>query len=397
MNSRIIELDEFSPKRLLRSELEESVADRLWREYRSQVSLDYPSPKTDGQWQLTAQGWVGYIPLAPDIGISLRPKVKLGNLFRMLEYAYRLRSFNFLEGSFQSQSLPDFFEQLANVLARRILDRGRKGFYRNYENRDEQLPYLRGRINMTHLMQTAWKVNRQCSFQEHTADIDDNGILAWVMFTIAKSGMCSGRVLPTIRRAYHSLQSFVATQSYQPEDCSNRSYSRLNEDYKPMHMLSRFFLENTGPTHMVGNRQMIPFLVNVASLFELFVAEWLRAHLPPSVRVKPQEHVAIGKSEDLYFRIDLVLYDANSDLAIGVLDTKYKGSNKPSSDDIAQVVAYANAKGCKEAFLIYPKTLPLTLDEMVGNVHVRSLSFALDSDLEEAGQVFLNDLLEDLG
>jgi 5-methylcytosine-specific restriction enzyme subunit McrC len=250
---------------------------------------------------------------------------------------------------------------------------------------------------MTHMMmQRPWKVNRQCSFEEHTADIDDNGILAWTLLRIAKSGMCSVRVLPTIRRAYHSLQSFVATQPYRPEDCSNRSYSRLNEDYKPMHMLSRFFLDNAGPTHMIGDRQMIPFLVNVANLFELFVSEWLKSHLPPNLKVKPQEHVAIGKSEDLYFRIDLVLYDANSDLAIGVLDTKYKSSNRPTPDDISQVVAYASSKTCKEAFLVYPKELPFTLNEYVGDVHVRSLSFSLDNDLEEAGQVFLKDLLKEL-
>ena len=140
----------------------------------------------------------------------------------MLEYAYNLRSFNLLEGVFQNSSLRDFFERLANVLARRVLDHNRMGFYRNYLNSDEELPYLRGRGSMTHLMQSPWKVNRHCSFQEHTADIDDNAILAWALFLIARSGLCSERVLPTIRRAYHSLQSIVAIRPYGAGDCSNR-------------------------------------------------------------------------------------------------------------------------------------------------------------------------------
>jgi 5-methylcytosine-specific restriction enzyme subunit McrC len=59
--------------------------------------VEFPSPKTDHRWELTAQGWVGYIPLSPELGLSLQPKVSLEGLFRMLEYAYRLESFHFLD------------------------------------------------------------------------------------------------------------------------------------------------------------------------------------------------------------------------------------------------------------------------------------------------------------
>src|SRR3989304_7909613 len=52
------------------------------------LRLSFPSPKTNGKWQFTSQGWVGYIPLTPDLGLALRPKIQLGNIFRMLEYAY---------------------------------------------------------------------------------------------------------------------------------------------------------------------------------------------------------------------------------------------------------------------------------------------------------------------
>jgi 5-methylcytosine-specific restriction enzyme subunit McrC len=94
------------------------------------VSVEYPTPKTEGAWRLTAQGWVGYIPLSQDMGVSLLPKVGLGNIFRMLEYAYRLKNFHFLDGAFESSSPLDFYERLARILTRRVLDRARKGLYR---------------------------------------------------------------------------------------------------------------------------------------------------------------------------------------------------------------------------------------------------------------------------
>ena len=78
-------------------------------------------------------------------------------------------------------------------------------------------------------------------------------------------------------------------------------------------------------------------------------------------------------------------------LALLVLDTKYKAPDRPGNDDISQVVTYANIKDCQEAVLIYPT--PLNLDVMIGKIRVRSLTFSLDGDLEQAGSRFLDDLL----
>jgi 5-methylcytosine-specific restriction enzyme subunit McrC len=74
---------------------------------------------------------------------------------------------------------------------------------------------------------------------------------------------------------------------------------------------------------------------------------------------------------------------------LAVLDTKYKREPKPSADDVAQVVAYATRKACKNAVLIYPRTLDAAKDFYVGGVRVRSLGFPLDADLEEGGMRLL--------
>jgi 5-methylcytosine-specific restriction enzyme subunit McrC len=73
-----------------------------------------------------------------------------------------------------------------------------------------------------------------------------------------------------------------------------------------------------------------------------------------------------------------------------VLDARYKVADDPSRGDIAQVVAYVEAKGCRDAVLIYPVALPVPLDETVGEIRAWSMTFAIDGDLEEAGQQFLD-------
>lgn len=393
---RVIELVEYIPVLLAQSEIPDAVGEALWRNYEKQVAVDFPSPKTGYRWQLTARGWVGHIPLTPDFHLALRPKAQVGNILGMLEYAYNLKSFRFLEGLFDCQTLEDFYERLADILAGRILNRGRQGFYCAYLPKTEELPYVRGRINVRQVISKPWDVKVQCDYEEHTADVEENQILAWTVWCIARSGLCTERVLPTVRRAYHLLQGLVTLQPKSPQVCVGRQYNRLNEDYQLLHALCRFFLEQIGPSFEMGERSMLPFLVDMARLYERFVAEWLKAHresflLPQGLDIKSQERLYVGQG--IYFDIDLVLQDVATGVAKYVLDTKYKAPTAPASSDIAQVVAYAEAKGCEEAILVYPMALVEPLDIRIGRIRIRSLTFSLAGDLEQAGYKFLEDVL----
>jgi 5-methylcytosine-specific restriction enzyme subunit McrC len=389
---RLIELVEYIPLRVPREQLPDEIGELLYRQYNKQISVEFPSPKTGHDWELTALGWVGYIPISVEITIALRPKVKLSNLFRMLEYAYRLQSIQFLDGLVDCGSLEEFYEYLANVLAKRILDRSRKGFYRAYQPEDEILPYLRGRMDVNYLMKRPWDPNIRCAYEEHTADLEENQILAWTLFRIASSGALTERVLPTVRRGYHALRGLVTLTSFRPAACLNRLYNRLNEDYRPLHALSRLFLEHSGPSHESGDRTMIPFLLDMEHLFELFVAEWLQAHLPENLRVNVQQRVNIGEGGSLYFDMDLVIDNPTTGEVTFVLDTKYKAPDSPSSADVAQITAYATIKRSRNAILIYPISLREVVDARIGDIRVRSLAFRLDGDLEEAGQAFLQNV-----
>ncbi|NMG06089.1 restriction endonuclease [Brasilonema sp. UFV-L1] len=396
---QIIELTEYVPKLLGRLRLPDAVGEMLWRDYDTQVSVDFPSPKTGDRWRLTPQGWVGHILLTPDFHIALRPKVKLGNILRMLEYAYDLKSFRFLSGLVDCQTLLEFYERLADILARRILNRSRQGFYCAYIPKTEHLPYVRGRIDVRLLVTRPWDTKIQCHYEEHTTDVEENQILAWTLWCIARSGLCTESVMPTVRRAYHLLQGLVTLQPCNSRICVGRQYNRLNEDYRPLHALCRFFLEQTAPSHETGINATLPFLVNMSQLYEHFVAEWLKAHretalLTQALDIQSQERVYLDQSKALYFDIDLVLYDLATGMVRYVLDTKYKAASKPATADINQMVAYAEAKGCQEAILIYPMPLAEPLNIKIGRIRIRSLTFSLAGDLEQAGYRFLQDLLE---
>src|ERR1043166_6397276 len=306
---RVLPLVEFIRTRLSRSELTNDLAEVLWHQYSPQVTVEWPSPRTEDQWELLSQGWVGYIPLSLEVTLALQPKVGLANLFRMLEYAYQLKGLRFLEGQIDCTTLEEFYELLAKILALRILDRERVGLYRAYVGHTERTPYLRGHLDLADSLRHEWQPDFQCSFEEHTADVEENRILAWTLWQVAQSGLSTERVLPTIRRAVRGLHGVVSTAPVTASDCVGRFYNRLCDDYQTLHALCRFLLEHTGPGHSCGDRRMLPFLIDMSRLYELFVAEWLKQHLPTSLALQAQERVDIGPGDDLHFRIDLVLYD----------------------------------------------------------------------------------------
>lgn len=391
--AQTLSLPEYVSISLPRAQLPEAWGAQLWQQYGRQIAVEFPSPKTEDQWQLSSQGWVGHIPLRPDFHLVLQPKTPLANLFGMWAYAYRLQSWRWLEGLTACESLPQFYEQLAWLLAQQVLARARQGLQHAYAPQTEDLPLVRGQVELAQTLRQPLPIRLSCRYEEHTADIDDNQILAWTLYQVAYSPLLSERTLPAVRRAWRTLHGPVSLRPVAPLECVGRHYDRLNQDYEPLHAVCRFFLEHTGPGHAVGGRAMWPFLVDMARLYELFVAEWLRVHLPASYTLRTQEQVNLDAAGSLRFQIDLVLYHESSQTPVAVLDTKYKTGEQPAAADVAQMVAYAQAKGAPQAILIYPTPLAQPLQTRIGQVQLRALTFALDGDLEQAGRQLLAQLV----
>lgn len=385
---RTIVLTEYQPQRFPVDALSELVAERLWQHYRHLVEVDFPSPKQGGQWQLTAQGWVGMLPVARDLTLVLQPKVTIANLLRLVEIAFDLHAWQLFAGTVTAATLPELYERLALILAQRVLVRCRRGLYRPYQAQQAGLPYLRGRLQVETFTRQPVQELLPCHYQEQRVDVADNQILAWTLQTILRGEFCRESSRVTIRQALRALQPLVTLRPFTSQECRHRTYSRLHEDYAPLHALCAFFLEASGPSHLPGDTASIPFVVNMGRLYEQFVAAWLRAHLPAAWELQSQERHPL--SSELYFAIDLVLYARHSGQVQAVLDTKYKvPTQSPQTADVAQVVAYAAAKGASAAYLIYPQPLAVPLDIAVGGVRVRSLTFGLDGDLALAGQALL--------
>ncbi|MDJ0746036.1 MAG: hypothetical protein QNJ32_22110 [Xenococcaceae cyanobacterium MO_167.B27] len=384
-----IELIEYQSQSYPRHKITEQDIAIIRQQYPSQVRISLQDTKQGDCWKFTAQGWIGYIPVSSNLAIRITPKVAIANLLGMLEYAYNLKSFRFLDGVTNCGTLEDFYNRLVQLLCNKILVRCRQGLSKKYVTETRQLNYVRGRLHIKQTLKKPWDIRLTCNYQQQTNDIPETQILLWTLHLISRHSLCSVTVKSLVRKTYHTLHSSVILNSFTVSDLDNFQYNRLNQDYQQLHSLCRFFLTNSMPSNHLGNNEILPFLVNMANLYEKFVAEWLKLNLGDRFNLRIQKTVNLTSCE---FKIDLLIEDTITKQILYVLDTKYKNSDTPSNSDIYQIVTYATSQKCSHARLIYPQQLKQPLRDKIGNIQVKSLVFSLEDDLEQSGKNFLQDL-----
>lgn len=192
------------------------------------------------------------------------------------------------------------------------------------------------------------------------------------------------------------MRNAITLKPFCDYNCTGRTYNRLNSDYDILHKICRFFLENTGPTQNLGDHTMVPFLVDMARLFELFVARWMGQHLDHCYYLGVQESFNVGENGELKMLMDMVLYHRETKSPLCVLDTKYKAHSAVSNNDYYQVVAYADALNCENAVLIYPRQLEYPFDEKPGRIRVKTAIFDINDDLDRSGNLLLEELFKDI-
>jgi 5-methylcytosine-specific restriction enzyme subunit McrC len=390
---QVIELPEEELVTLPRAVL--SDADALALSQSGKFEVQPPTVLNNFAYGIRSKGWVGHIPIGEDLLIRVVPKVPVASLFRMLEVAYNLRSFRIFDGETGIESIEDLYERIVSILARRVLDRARKGLYRSYVSEIDELPYVRGRIDpvATALNKVRGIARASCRYDEHTADLSENRILLWTLHQVRRQVLGQAKVRRELDLARRALAGTVTLEPRRASDCVGLLYNRLNSDYAPMHGLCRFILEQTGPGIDHGERTFVPFELNMPQLFETFVAEWLRANPPSGAIVRCHHNARLDSNFKMAINIDIVLLDKATDRPIAVLDTKYKVHEQPTEADIYQIAFYASELRVSRAILVYPSPLTRSLRINHGkHTKLESLTFDISEPLEMAGPEFIRGL-----
>lgn len=395
---KTIDLVERERRLLHKSEIPLSTGEQLHRRYGKQLEIGFPDIRTGYQWAIQPNGWIGNVSVGSDLKLVITPKTPVSNVFRMIEYAYGFRSFQFeFDNLTTCASLEEFFEEFARILSRLVLERSKKGLIKKYLEKSEPLNVIRGRLNARHIFKTAWQTKLVCDYHDQSVDNEDNQIAAWALYLIKRTKPRNAQVEAMVTSAYRALAGAVTLKPIQVHTLEERHYHRLNEDYRFIHALSRFFIQGLGPAYGEGDLETFSFLINMDKLFEQFAAQWFHHNVPSGWVFKAQEQHWLGTTMETHFDIDLVWRNAESGTVICVGDTKNKLDVSPGSSDVQQVTAYAAAMKCNHAFLIYPFEMRTVSFPVGEHVIVHCVGFSLDGDLNKSGSDLLATMAKLIG
>lgn len=215
-----------------------------------------------------------------------------------------------------------------------------------------------------------------------------------------------------------------------PHDCDTVHLNALQANYTIILSMSKMFLLNKVSSYDLGISESLCFLFPAEVLFEGFIGGFIRQNFKEYAKISTQtrdlyltELVVDGEIVGNRFLLkeDIVVQIENT---IIVLDTKYKEIESLSrikkdserlgiSDaDMKQMAIYANRRGAKQLFLLYPLYRGMQPDEtkVVFNIHTGSgnnsakiplqilqVPFAFDNNVNKTKRLLLNILSTALG
>jgi len=313
-----------------------------------------------GDVDIQASAWVGVVRFAA-WDLHVKPKAGSLRLLKMLEYTGGARFIRTIDNARTLQPLGD---HLPDLICRLLADEAalllRKGLLRNYRPDEDELPVLRGRLDLrAQTLRRYGQVDKlHCSFDEYDTDNADNQLICEAL---AVAHSIAGE--PNLRGDLLRLRAVYSEACSPPSREANWyrrhiTYGRLNERYRSAHALACLVLEHAAFEDlydMRGNVGMRSFLLNMNSLFEDFITRLLsEALVGTDLQVAPKERFKTAIIDSVTSRPyativpDLVVTQRHSDGRPETrtpIDIKYKlyDNFTLSTADIYQAFTYALA------------------------------------------------------
>lgn len=306
-----------------------------------------------GWWRVTDVNKVG-VAVLDGVTIHVMPKTPLENIVYMASLGGMQLAPGALVGHGVDRSLP---AALAQAFVQAVDAATRRGLVKGYRTIQESASVVRGR----------WDIARQLSvrpgiplpleidYDEFSEDTNENRILHSAIRVLGGLTDLPGAVRLSLAR----LRMMFAEVGTVPRGAAlpNVTLTRLTQHYDAPLRLARVILDALSWTHVEGSSRGGSFLVNMANVFERYVAARVGEHLGAAELAVTAQDRAWWLDVDrvISLRPDLVIRRA--DQVVTVADTKYKNLSvnvgSPANSDVYQAVAYALALGVSTAHLIY--------------------------------------------
>jgi len=267
------------------------------------------------------------------VRVDVRPRLASAELATLIRYALG-GVIDALERSHVGAEWIGLDELLCVIFAEELTRIRQVGLSRNYVNRRQALPVLRGRPDFL----GSFPYNDDgmssfvCRFHELTCDNLDNQLILAGLERACLMGISVGtrRNLLEHWQAWASLASPTAASGGTEFAKARGKYTRLSDHYRLAHNLAEIILQGRSPAavYETGVQPTKGLFVDMPALFDRFVERLLRtATRRQGLRIESQQSDRWGFTDAegasyRRFRPDLVVYDHETPIA--VVDAKYK-------------------------------------------------------------------------
>lgn len=300
-------------------------------------------------------------------------RILIKNIYYMLSYAFQtLRSTNYRE--LESESFEHIHDLLAEILIKGISQQLKRGLYRVYVPFHEDLPTVRGKINIQDSIQNKLR-NRKvlsCEFEDLSLNNRYNQILKTTLSILLKQENVHQERKIAIKRLLMHMGSIDTVNPYNLRRDMFK-FHRNNQSYLMLLQICYFVLDGLLLSEEKGKHKLADYFdeQRMSSLFERFVSAYYQKHHPQLFAGAAQVRWAID--DDFSEGLPAMITDVTlkKDEKFLIIDTKFYyrtmqyrekyNSRSIHSANLYQMFAYVKNKsqqttGSVSGLILYAKT-----------------------------------------
>lgn len=337
---------------------------------------------------------VGFIQLPGDLTLAIRSKIPAESILYLLMLVYDPDKKIFRPEEQHFSTFEGIFEFVVQEFVRHVEDLIAGGILRNYQQKEDDLIMIRGKLQITETLRRhpAVRDRHWCQYSRLTPDICENKIIKSTILQLKNYSYQRLDLRSRIRRLERAFID-VAQEIDSLDLFDDLEYHRLNDHYRPALGLARILLENITFSGSVGSESFLSFLINMDWLFEKVIETYLKRWKHAELKVVGQRKESLDHGSQVKVKPDVTLLRGRS--PVFAVDAKYKLD--PDQKDIYQILAYCHALGIGEAALAYPMSENMPQGKLFirepGNVGISYVPIDLSGapqEIEANAEIFIN-------
>lgn len=299
------------------------------------------------------------------------------NLVKWIEYTAKI-DYPYISIAADMEKTYDLQELFVSLYVRYVKAALDRGLFFRYEEKTENLPTIRGRLDIKDYITKKYPTGQfgkfLCSYSTFEFDNLLNRVIKCTLKFVWNIATPSNQKI--IRNLLNKLGE-VSDQNCTPRDCDTIQLSKMQSKYKIILSMSKMFLLNKTTNYNLDTHDSFCFMFPTDLLFEGFIGGFIQSIFNEDAKVTLQasevslvDSIRLGDQEfaqAFVMRHDILI--EHKEKGMFILDTKYKevsrfeGNtdfrydiiNDINSGDLYQVLTYAVSRGLDKVYLLYPQ------------------------------------------